>query len=228
MRRVKKTNSTWFLIYVLALGAALSACSEGREDPLGVGDEILTEGKLTTAGDGPNLAVSSDNVLNACQAVNKNIFDIFLKASLAVAAASQAAGESVRITGDYTGYAVVVGPTDLAGIPGAQGLKVTFYDYSDSGDVFIGGGLEYAGRLTAGSGKAGAKDLLVTGTIKVAGSYSGYFQFNGFLFPSDARGDLISIFAPNDVLLDISRRGSIRINSGDYTYFENPYPIIRN
>ena len=173
-----------FLTFVLVLGVIVSACSEGREDPLGVGDEILTEGKLSTDGDGPNLMINSENTLGACQTVNEVVFNTFIKTVLTRPAASETV-EAVRIMGDYSGYLVVDGSVTLSGTSLLYDIKVTFFDYSDSGSVYIGGALSYVDFLKKVSDDWFSRDAKVTGLIKVAGPYSGYFQYNGFLLPAD-------------------------------------------
>ena len=107
-------------------------------------------------------------------------------------------------------------------------MNLKFYDYSEAGSIYIGGALRYAGSMFKIAGGWVAGDLQVTGQIEVAGPYTGHFQFNNLLLYSDDRGNLISIFAPMKILLGIVRVGSVKVTSGDYTYFRNPYPITRD
>ncbi len=217
-------NRIKYLVFALVFGVAFICCSQDRQDPLGPGGESgLTEGRLTLGADGPNLMIDSVNVLTACQAIDEEVFTAFVKAGFAKPAGSETA-EAVRMMGDYSGYAVVSGSSTLSDTYIAYDIKLEFYDYSEAGSIYIGGALRYIGSKFKIADGWTVRNPRVTGQIKVAGPYTAYFQFNSLLLPTDDQGNLISIFAPNNVLESLIRGGSVSISSGDYTYFQNPYP----
>ena len=209
------------------LGVALASCSQGRQDPLGAGSESgLTEGRLTLGASGPNLMIDSVNVLTASQAIDEEVFTAFVKAGSAKPAGSETA-EAVRMMGDYSGYAIVDGSVAVTGTSVSYDIKLTFYDYSNSASIFIGGGLQYLGSVDVISNRGIVQDVFVNGEIKFAGSYTGFVKYSNFLLPTDAQGNLISVFAPVDVLMNLSRGGSLTFNSGGNRYVLNPYQVIR-
>lgn len=219
-------NLIKFLTFVLVLGVILTACSQGRQDPLGPGDgNGLTEGRLTRGADGPNLLVTSSNSDSACQAVDEEVFSAYVKAGSSLSAGSEMA-EAVRMMGDYSGYIIIDGSSILAETSVRYNLKLTFYDYSDAGSIYIGGGLQYYGSLNLISNHWVRHDVSVKGELKFAGSYSGFITFFAFLLPTDEQGDLLSVFAPDSVLENFIPGGIVRINSDGYTYFANPYPVF--
>ena len=212
--------------FVLVLVVILAACSQGRQDPLGPGAEGgLTEGRLSRGADGPNLALTSVNSDSAIQVIDEEVFSAFLKARSAVPAGSQAA-EAVRITGDYSGYALVDGSTTLRELTAEYELKLTFYDYSHAGSIYIGGSLRYMGSANVVSYQELKQRIVVYDEIKVAGSYTGFVRFFGYLLPSDNTGNLISVFAPMEVLEEIDREGTVTFRSEENTFTFNPYPLI--
>ena len=214
------------LAFVLVVGMIFFACSKGRQDPMGIDDgNGLTEGRLTKGTSGPNLLVTPSNSGSACQIIDEEIFSTYLKASSVLSAGSEL-DEAVRVTGDYSGYIVVDGSSTFSGRAILYNFDISFYDYSDSGLIFIGGGLQCAGSLNYFFDDLVRQDVLVNGEIKFAGSYTGFIKFNRFILHVDNQGNLISIFAPDTVLENIIPRGTVTINSGGNTYTLNPYPVI--
>jgi len=220
MNRIKS------LAFVLVAGVILAACSKDRQDPLGPeGGDGLTEGRLTRGADRPNLLVSSSNSDSACQAVDEEVFSAYVKAGSSFSAGSELA-EAVRVTGDYSGYITVEGSSLLTETYIRYNLKLTFYDYSDAGSIFIGGGLRYYGALNLISNHWVRQEVSVQGELKFAGSYSGFITFIAFLIPTDDQGDLLSVFAPDSVLENFFPDGRVKIDSGGNTHTFNPYPVF--
>jgi len=132
--------------------------------------------------------------------------------------------EPVRMTGDYSGYAVVDGSVTMVGTSMQYDLKLTYYDYSDGGSIYIGGSLQY---LSSSVDQGEQKKIVdVKGEIKFAGPYTGFIKYNNLLLPIDGSENLISIFAPDPVLEYVLRGGSVTFNSGGNEFPFNPYPII--
>ena len=220
MNRIKS------LAFVLVVGVTLTACSKDRHDPLGPGDgDGLTEGRLTRGADRPNLLVTSSNSDSACQAVDEEVFSAYVQAGSSLSAGSELA-EALRLTGGYSGYITVEGSSILTETAVRYNLKLTFYDYSDAGSIFIGGSLRYYGYLNLISNHWVRQNVSVQGELKFAGSYSGFVTFIAFLIPTDDQGDLLSVFAPDSVLANFIPGGSVKIESGGNTYTFNPYPVF--
>ena len=218
MNRIKS------LTFILALGAIFLACSQGNQDPLGIDQENeLPEGRLTLGGDGPNLVVTLSNADSASQVINEAIFAALPKAADAVIS-DPSITEPVRMMGDYSGYAVVDGSATMVEKSMKYDFKLTFYDYSDGGSIYIGGSLQYLSSFVdQGETK---KIVYVNGEIKFAGPYTGFIKYNNFLLPIDGSENPISIFAPDSVLEYVLRGGSVTFNSGGNEFTLNPYPII--
>jgi len=217
------------LVATLALGVIITACSQGRQDPLGPNEQGgSNESYLTKGGDGPNLVITEDNKLSACQKIDEKVFALFFNAASALSTGPQKTGESVRILGTYWGYAIVDGSAtsnqDSASF--SYNLKLKLYDYSDSGSIYFGGNLQYASSGIFLHDRWVNKFMLVTDSIQFAGAYTGSIKFNNFRLPADTLGQLISIFAPAIILKYVDRQGSVTINSGGNRFTLNPYPVI--
>ena len=215
MNRIKS------LAFMLVLGVIFFACGEGRQDPTGIdGGSGLT---LTKGTDGPNLVVTLSNADSASQTINVAIFAALPKAAYAVIS-DPSITEPVRMMGDYSGYAVVDGSATMVETSMKYDFKLTFYDYSDDGSIYIGGSLQYvSSSVNQGEQK---KIVYVNGEIKFAGPYTGFIKYNNFLLPIDGSENLISIFAPDQVLEDVLRGGTVTFNSGGNEFKLNPYPDI--
>ena len=224
IQRMVIMNRIKSLSLLLVLWVIFFACGEGRQDPTGIDEGSgLTEGLLTKGTDGPNLVVTSTNLDSAIQTVNEAVFAALPKAAYTVAR-DPSITEPVRMMGDYSGYAVVDGSATMVGTSMKYDLKLTYYDYSDDGLIYLGGSLQY---LSSMVDQGVLKKIVdVKGEIKFAGPYTGFIKYNNFLLPIDGGENLISIFAPNSVLVDVLRGGSVTVKSGDNTFaLINPYPV---
>jgi len=210
------------LSLILVLGAVFSACSKGRQDPLGPDPESgLTEGLLNKGTEGLNLVVTESNLDSAIQTVDEVVFAVFTKAAYTVMS-DPGIKEALRTLGDYDGYAVVDGSTTLADTSIDTNVKLTLYDYSDDGLIYLGGSLQLQGIIYLNWGLT--RGFRVNGKIKFAGPYSGFIKYNNFLLPADKGGNLISIFAASS-LPDVPRSGTVTVTSGGNEFWLNPYPI---
>ena len=224
IQRMVIMNRIKSLAFMLVLGVIFFACGEGRQDPTGIdGGSGLTEGLLTKGTDGPNLVVTLSNADSASQTINEAIFAALPKAAYAVIS-DPSITEPVRMMGDYSGYAVVDGSATMVETSMKYDFKLTFYDYSDDGSIYIGGSLQYLSSFVNQGDTQ--KIVYVNGEIKFAGPYTGFIKYNNFLLPIDGSENLISIFAPDPVLEYVLRGGSVTFNSGGNEFTLNPYPII--
>jgi len=214
------------LSLMLVLCLISFACSKGNQDPLGIDQENeLPEGRLTTAlgSYGPNVVVSWSNADSASQTINEMVFTVFQKAADAFSG-RPSMSEPVRMNGDYNGYAVVDGTSELVGKTVNFELKAIFYDYSDDGSIFIGGSLRYQGPIDV---HRVTHDTRVNDEIKFAGPYGGFVRYNNLLLHTDEQGNLVSIFSPASVTNDLPRSGTVTYNSGENNFTLNPYPAPR-
>ena len=210
------------LAIMLVLGVIFFACGEGRQDPTGIdGGSGLT---LTKGTGGPNLVVTLSNADSASQVINEAVFTALPKAAYTVAL-DPSITEPVRMMGDYSGYAVVDGSATMVETSLKYDFKLTFYDYSDGGSIYIGGSLQYSSSFVDQGDTQ--KIVYVNGEIKFAGTYTGFIKYNNFLLPIDGSENLISIFASDSVLEDILYGGSVTFNSGGNEFTLNPYQIPR-
>ena len=210
---------------LLFFGVVFLACSESRQDPMGIDQgNGLSEGSLTVSGDGPNTVVTASNADSASQAINETALSAFQKAAFAFDIRPSQV-EPVRMDGSYNGYAVVDGSAEKAGAISNYNLKATFYDYSDDGLIYIGGSLQFQGSMD----KQGiTKDIFVNDEIKFAGTYSGSLEYSNFRIPIDNMGNIISIFAPCAVIATIDRSGNLIFRSDGNVIIKNPYPVVVN
>ncbi len=187
-------NHMKIALYMLASGIVLAACSQGRQDPLAVGaGEELTEGKLTMGGGGPNLVVEENNKLEACQEIDEEVFTAYARACTSLSSVFQNNGEALRMLGQYSGYVVIDGSqsfTNEEKTSLAYDFKLTFFDYSDSAAIFMGGSLRYQGAAVFISPRWIRKNIIVQDSIKFAGAYSGSIKFGNFQLPTNDQGNL--------------------------------------
>lgn len=222
MNRIKS------LSLLLVLGVIFFACGKSSQDPLGVdqGNDLSEEGRLTTTlgSNGPNLVVTWSNADSACQTINEAVFTIFPKAGFA-ASNRPVMTEPVRMNGDYNGYAIVDGTSELVGKITNYDLKAIFYDYSDDGLIYFGGSLRFQGPID----KQGViQDLHLNDEIKFAGPYRGFIEYNHFKIPIDNMGNMISIYEPCEIIAKIDRAGNVIFRSGGNIFPKNPYPVVVN
>jgi hypothetical protein len=224
LARIVTMNRIKTLSFLLVLGVIFFACGEGRQDPLGPDPESgLTEGRLNKGTDGPNLAVTDTNLDSAIQTVDEAVFVVFPKASDAVMT-DPSIKEALRMMGDYDGYAVVDGSATFADTSIENNLRLTLYDYSDDGLIYLGGSLQFQGFIYLNWGVT--RSVRVNGKIKFAGPYNGFIEYNNFLLPTDEGGNLVSIFASIRELSKINRGGSVTVISGENEFrLINPYPV---
>ena len=224
IQRMVIMNRIKSLSLLLVLGVIFFACSEGRQDPTGIDEGSgLTEGLLTKGTDGPNLVVTLSNADSASQVINEAVFAALPKAAYAVIS-DPSITEPVRMMGDYSGYAVVDGSATFADTSIENNLRLTLYDYSDDGLIYLGGSLQFQGFIYLNWGVT--RSVRVNGKIKFAGPYNGFIEYNNFLLPTDEGGNLVSIFASIRELSKINRGGSVTVISGENEFrLINPYPV---
>jgi hypothetical protein len=217
---------------LLAFGLILCACSEGRNDPLGIVDSDLAGGRLIKGGNGANTVVTPANSDSAFQEINVELFSAFNKAANTLSG-SQPDGP-VRIMGDHTGYAVIEGSVDFIVTNFTKEERIvcdfeaTFYDYSDTGKTFIGGVIDFGGYSILKNNRVIPLPILEN-EIKFAGSFSGSVKYSFFRILADLNdGHLLNIFEEGGALRNLDRlghrQGYFDFTSGGETFRVQPYP----
>jgi hypothetical protein len=207
-----------YLFGWLVFAAILVACSGGGQDPVSAEGVIESmDGRLSKGASGPNITVSLDNLGHVAQDLNEVFFSTFIKQ---MSALESSPTDTVRINGNYSGYAIIDNSPTLNQTEKSLGynVKLTFFDYSDGGQIFMGGAFLLAGSIPG--------EIFVAGNIQFAGTYGGSASYTNFMIPTDETGNMISIFAPCEIMDSIERSGSVTFKSGGNTIVRNPYPIV--
>ncbi|MFH1070957.1 MAG: hypothetical protein V1794_15165 [Candidatus Glassbacteria bacterium] len=226
-RKQHQARIRFFLLLFISL-TVWTGCSNDRGDPLAAGDKSGSfGGSLVSGADGPNLAVTEQNRLGLCQEVFSQLYSVYLKAVPAVLTAPDIAG-GVRVLGNYKGYTVV---RDLTDVPDTLRnnrtlyfvLAVTFFDYSESGGLFLGGSAGYSTSTEKIGAEWEQRDILLSDGLAFAGNFSGSIEFENFLLPVDPAGGLIGVGASAGELSSHLLTGEVIITSGGQTFRFNPY-----
>ena len=144
------------------------------------GKEVVFSGEKfpspTLGGDGANVPVSGDNIAEIHQLITTAVYNVYLKVF-----EPSRDGTSCRINGDSAGYADVTGIFATNDPSGSNiDITVTFYDYSDNGQLYLSGKIhccgDYPWFLTVG---IKFMEFYILGTLEYSGSYKGR---NTYLF----------------------------------------------
>ena len=216
---------TEIILLVLIASGLLVGCSENRTDPLSAGLGTLDYGGALTMGQNrPNILVNEDNKWELCRDIFDEIFPSFEKSRL-VHTTSPTSENTVRILGDYYGYAIIDSPADTT-ISGetVTSLKVTYYDYSEFGVIYIGGMIGFTGTVEKQGSRSVPKNIVLAGEVAFAGDYSGSIEFVNFQLFFDSEGELFDVVSEADsVLARLWCRGYVKIVSGDKKIWFNPF-----
>ena len=185
-------NRNKLLGFTLILFAAFAACGNGREDPL-VSEIDTAEGRLTLGVDGPNELVTPSNGLSALQSIDEVLFKVYAKSTASLSYYSNLEA-SVRMDGNYSGYALVTGGVTAAGPKISYYFSLIYFDYSDAGYHFFGGTQQYSGNVEMLNSIALIKKVVVNGEVEFAGLYKGSAAFENFPLPIDSTNTLVSLF----------------------------------
>ncbi|MFH1070958.1 MAG: hypothetical protein V1794_15170 [Candidatus Glassbacteria bacterium] len=212
---------------LVAAAAVWTTCSKDRGDPLSVaGGTGDFGGSLASGKNGPNLAVTEQNKLEFCWAIFHELYPSFLKAVNGTAIVP-ISGDQVRILGTYTGYAIASLPPKTSGTSATvNGLELTYFDYSESGTIFLGGKAVYSGEFIKNDlSLVPNRFVLDTGGLVFAGKYSASVKFDDFRIFFDSWGVMINFITELDsVICFLPLQGDMFIESGDNSLlFFNPY-----
>ncbi len=213
-----KSVNTVFLVLLMTL-----ACGSNRGDPIVPG-----------GGSGPgagraNLAVVESNQYEACQALFELIRSCFRKA-MSVSSDANNPDYSVRILGDYDGYAVVKDiETESGGTNNSQywNMKIEYNGYySETGELYISGMLELYGLFNNTS----LSRFELNGNVEFSGDYASSVEFERFEIVLDDNGQVLDLpFAYKKYLVcgathSLRIFGNVRFTSdGAQTLYTNPY-----
>ncbi|MCE5272136.1 hypothetical protein LLH00_12740 [bacterium] len=223
------TTLVRFALLCLFLAAPL-ACSGGRGDPL-ASDRNATAygGRLTLGQDRVNTPVSSSNKLRICQLLNGEIYGAYQSALKGLADTPQKEDSLgiVRVSGRYSGYMQVQGATTYQPDTTGQNfwVRMTFFDYSDSAAVFMGGQVDCSGYMDVIGLHRYSVKVVLNGGLAFAGGYSGEALYETQRLPIDPCNQIISPDAPAKVLhcYPELEQGSMTLISGDTRFNFKPY-----
>ena len=214
------------LAIMLVSGVVLTACSGSRNDPLGPGDSEPVPGRLSKGANGPNRVVTLANSDSVFQELNEELFTAYLK-GLSTLSAHPELDETIRVNGWHSGYAEVDGSLAPSDTAIAFEFGLTFYDYSDSASIFIGGNMQFHGRASLVNQELRPRSLFAEGEFQFAGLYNGSVEYHFFLIITEENsGTLMSIFTPDSILSYYHNQGYLTFESGGSSFFLQPYPEL--
>ncbi|MCE5272137.1 hypothetical protein LLH00_12745 [bacterium] len=215
---------------VLLLAVVLAGCSSGRGDPTSGGaNSTLYGGRLTLGADRLNTPVSSDNQLAVAQILNSELYGLSRRALAGISNSPQTVGDSLlttRVSGRYSGYAEVTGNRQMRESDKQVvdfSFRMTLYDFSDSGFVFMGGELGAEGFVRSAGGQVTQFRLVLTDGLAFAGNYTGAVEYNSMRLPIDAADRITSVYASAGELSYFNIEGSQTLIYGDLRIRFNPY-----
>lgn len=220
--RKKRIRSVFILISVLAL-----SCGGDRGDPVST-SQNATEygGSLTLGAERTNTPVSEGTKLPICQILNSELYGLFLRTLTGIATTPQTVDSLpvTRISGRYSGYVQARGYMDLRDDNKTSDfdIQLTFYDFSDSGFVFMGGELNFKGHVADGASYRIYR-LVISDGLEFAGNYKGAVEYNTMRLPINVCETLTRVDARFMELKDFPNEGSQTLIYGDTRLRFNPY-----
>ena len=216
---------TGIIPLVLIASWLLVGCSENRTDPLSARLGTLDYGGALTMGQTrSNILVNEDNQYEFCRDIFDEIFPSFEKSRI-MHTTSPTSENAIRILGNFYGYAISDSHADTT-ISGetVNSLKVTYYDYSEFGVIFIGGKIGFSGTVEKRVNRIVPKNIVLNGKVAFAGDYSGSIEFVTFQMFFDSNGEMFDVVSEADsVLARLPHQGYVKITSGDETVWFNPF-----
>jgi len=225
--KISAVRSFTFSILILTL----VACGGNGGDPTST-EQGTTEygGRLTMGKERANTKVSESNKLQICQTLNSEVYGVFIRALAGIGTTPQVTDSlrTVRISGKYAGYIEARGTKTLRSDDETVdfSFKMTFYDFSDSGFVFMGGEIGCDGYIRSGGPTDQDIWLILTDGLAFAGNYSGEIVYHSQKMPINPCGRLISALAGPQYLICYRDSGSISLISGDTRINFRPYFTI--
>ncbi len=221
--RINYLRFVSLLLVVLAL-----ACGGDRGDPLS-SDQNATEygGSLTLGSGRANTPVSEETKLPICQILNSEIYGLCLRSLGGIANTPQTVDSLAitRISGSYSGYVQVQGLKDIRADNKTVdfNFKIAFFDFSDSGSVFMGGELGASGYLVAQGGDISSIRIVLNDGLAFAGNYTGAVEYNSMRLPIDSSGLITSVYASTADLRYYAVEGSQTLKYSGTSIRFNPY-----
>jgi hypothetical protein len=222
----ERRSCRWLPVLLLGLAVCVISCGGGGSDPVAVQQETTgLGGTLSSGGNLANVPVTTLNQYAFCENIIRQIHQAYSSAFMVVGHSDQF--ETVRITGNIKGHALaktlpiqVIQPTgrDVFFMD-----TTTFNDYSNDGQLYMGGSLEFIGIWREIDGVRLPVELGVSGELRFAGIYKGRASFStNILFNDD--GSLYPVGVPST---GIPNGGIVRIRDGDKIVLDiNPYPFL--
>jgi len=159
---------------------------DGDKSPTGGGGGSSSAGSLAEHA-GANTVVTETNADQVTTEINSTAWEVFGRAMSTASYGKAAADVTTNLKGDVAGLkngkATVNGKmiTKMSGMT-ATGVDYdftcTFYDFSDDGELYLGGSLSYEGSAKYGSNyQLESYTITVKGGLKFNGQYSGSEDF---------------------------------------------------
>jgi len=184
------------LTLVLLVGMLFVAgCSDDDGDDKSPTGDGSTAGSLTTREDAANETVTEENIDQVTARVNGTTWDVFGRA-LSTAQAGKALIDytsklSGEVEGEAGGKATVSGnmTTKMSGTSPSSvnyDFTCTFYDFSDDGELWLGGKLTYKGDYNYTSMQY---NINITGDIRFNGAYEGTQTYSSVIKMNATTGE---------------------------------------
>ncbi len=207
--------------------ALMAACGGDRGDPVSTGQNATGYGgSLTLGASRANTPVSEATSLPICQILNSELYGLFLRTLNGIANTQQTVDSIpvTRISGRYSGYVQARGYMDLRDDNKTSDfdMRLTFYDFSDSGFVFMGGELNFKGYVADGASYKIFR-LVISDGLEFAGNYKGAVEYNTMRLPINVCETLTRVDARFMELKDFPNEGSQTLIHGDTRIRFNPY-----
>lgn len=217
------------LCFILPIiGLTVISCGGDRGDPLSSDQNATKYGGSLTLGSGrANTPVSEETKLPICQILNSEIYGLCLRCLNGISNTPQTVDSLsiTRLSGGYSGYVTVLGRKDLRADNKTAdfNFKITFFDFSDSGSVFMGGELGASGYIAAQGESISSIRIVLSDGLAFTGNYTGAVEYNSMRLPINSIGLITSVYASKAELRYYAVEGSQTLIYGDTSFRFNPY-----
>ncbi len=178
MKKVLALMLVLLVSMMLVVGCSDDDDDKDDNNPTGGGGGS-TAGELTERTDAKNAPVTEDNIEQVTSEINQTSWDVFGRALQTVQVGKAAIDYSQKLNGEVEGRAggkATVNGTMTTKMSGQSPSSVdynftcTFFDFSDDGEIWLGGSLKYVGNYNYTDM---VYNIKITGDIRFNGAYQG-------------------------------------------------------
>ncbi|HUU28941.1 MAG TPA: hypothetical protein VM123_14110 [archaeon] len=191
--------------FTLAVGLIFTACSDKNNDITAVNERLPGGGSLTMGSGGQNATVTESNAGQVSEIVLAPVISAFSKGYASLATGILLAA-TVQIEGNSYGFAEISGTISSNQPPADFNFSAKFYDFSEDGNIYLGGSLQFTGSLAFN-----IQTHEVYTTVKISGEISFAGLYNGSI-----KYDDLEIIADRNGLVSV--RGNISVSSGETSF----------